>query len=323
MYFRIPKANMLTRYLYTEGVTGQQDRMIRDKRKSLSRALLYSYQAAEVKKLYDENDTIERRALINPNKIKADYDEKIISIGFESNFKTGDIFQWLGTNTYWLIYLQDLTELAYFRGNIRRCSYEIAWEDENKNYHRTYVALRGPVETRINYIQKHEISIDIPNHSLNILLPYNEDNVKLCQRYNKFYLQNDPDKTCWRIEATDLYSTPGIIEINAVEYYSNKTEDDIENGIVNGKIEPIKNPNDTADKDIIGDTFIKPKVVYEYKYQGDQNGEWKWDNKLPLTVKIDKATNILKLRWETTYSGQFKLQYNASEYKTIVVESLF
>jgi len=44
--------------------------MIRDKRKSLSRALLYSYQAAEVKKLYDENDTIERRALINPNKVK-------------------------------------------------------------------------------------------------------------------------------------------------------------------------------------------------------------------------------------------------------------
>ena len=53
-------------------------------------------------------------------------------------------------------------------------------EDENKNYHKTYVALRGPVETKINYIQKHEISIDTPNHSLNILLPYNEDNVKLC-----------------------------------------------------------------------------------------------------------------------------------------------
>jgi len=42
------------------------------------------------------------------------------------------------------------------------------------------VALRGPVETKINYIQKHEISIDTPNHSLNILLPYNDDNVKLC-----------------------------------------------------------------------------------------------------------------------------------------------
>ena len=93
MYNRIPKANMLTRYLYTDGITNQEDRMIRDIRKTLSRGLLYSYQGAQVKKLYDENDTIERRALINPNKIKQDYDEKIISIGFESNFKTGDIFQ--------------------------------------------------------------------------------------------------------------------------------------------------------------------------------------------------------------------------------------
>nr|DAL45987.1 MAG TPA_asm: hypothetical protein [Caudoviricetes sp.] len=70
MYNRIPKANMLTRYLYGDGVTGQQERMIRDKRKTLSRALLYSYQAALVKKLYDDKDTIERRALINPDKTK-------------------------------------------------------------------------------------------------------------------------------------------------------------------------------------------------------------------------------------------------------------
>nr|DAL45985.1 MAG TPA_asm: hypothetical protein [Caudoviricetes sp.]DAT74621.1 MAG TPA: hypothetical protein [Caudoviricetes sp.] len=33
-----------------------------------------------------------------------------------------------------------------------------------------------------------------------------------------------------------MYSTPGIIEINAVEYYSNETADDIDNGIVNGLI---------------------------------------------------------------------------------------
>ena len=193
---------------------------------------------------------------------------------------------------------------------------------ENKNYHKTYVALRGPVETKINYIQKHEISVDTPNHSLNILLPYNDDNVKLCQRYNKFYLQNDPNKTCWRIEATDLYSTPGIIEINAVEYYSNETADDIDNGIVNGLIQPIQDPNEGKENGIIGDTFIKPKVVYEYKYDGIKSGKWTWDKKLPLTVKVNEETNTLKLRWETTYCGQFDLFYGP-ECKTIVVESLF
>jgi hypothetical protein len=45
------------------------------------------------------------RALINPNKLKQDYDDKIISIGFEHDFKPGDIFEWCNTGTYWLIYL--------------------------------------------------------------------------------------------------------------------------------------------------------------------------------------------------------------------------
>jgi len=70
-----------------------------------------------------------------------------------------------------------MTELAYFRGQIRRCSYEINWEDDN-GLHNTMAALRGPVETKIDYIQKHEISIDNPNYSLNFLVPYNEENKK-------------------------------------------------------------------------------------------------------------------------------------------------
>lgn len=133
--------------------------MIRDKRKSLNRALLYSYQAAFVKKIYQfgeeppmghENDL--ERALINPDKLKMDYDDKILSIGFESGFKPGDVFEWCNTGSKWIIRLQDLDELAYFRGDIRRCDYEIAWEDSEGNVQRTYAAIRGPVETKINYI---------------------------------------------------------------------------------------------------------------------------------------------------------------------------
>jgi hypothetical protein len=81
-----------------------------------------------------------------------DYDDKILSIGFESNFKPGDIFEWCNTGTHWIIRLQDLQELAYFRGDIRRCDYTIAWEDSKGKVQRTYAAIRGPVETKINYI---------------------------------------------------------------------------------------------------------------------------------------------------------------------------
>ena len=100
--------------LYAAGGPGQQSRMIRDKRKSLNRALLYSYQSAFVKKVYQfgeeppmtQTNEIER-ALINPDKLKMDYDDKIISIGFESGFKSGDIFEWLNTGTHWIIKLQN------------------------------------------------------------------------------------------------------------------------------------------------------------------------------------------------------------------------
>jgi hypothetical protein len=43
--------------------------------------------------------------LINPNKLKQDYDDKIVSVGFEHGFTTGDVFEWRGTGTHWLIYL--------------------------------------------------------------------------------------------------------------------------------------------------------------------------------------------------------------------------
>jgi hypothetical protein len=100
--------------------------MIKDKRRSLDHAVWYSYQAAEVVRVDAENRK-PIRALINPNKLKQDYDDKILSLGHEYGFKTGDVFEWIGTKTYWIIYLQDLTELAYFRGDIRKCAYQIAW----------------------------------------------------------------------------------------------------------------------------------------------------------------------------------------------------
>ena len=278
------------------GGNRQQERMIQDKRRSLDRAVWYSYQAAEVVR-NEAEDRKPVRALINPNKLKQDYDDKIISVGFEYNFKCGDVFEWIGTDTYWIVYLQDLTELAYFRGDIRRCSYEIAWEDENGK-HKTYAAVRGPVETKINFIQKHGISIDTPNHSLSILMPKNEYTMNYFKRYSKFYLQGDD--TCWRVEATDWISTPGILEVIAVEYYANETEDDIENGIVAGLIEEIKDPNaEVEDFGILGETFIKVKTEYSYEFKGTAACLWSVDKKYPVKLLIDKNDpRKVTLKWE-------------------------
>jgi hypothetical protein len=86
------------------GGNRQQERMIKDKRRSLDHAVWNSYQAAEIIKVNAKNRK-PIRALINPNKLKQDYDDKILSVGYEYNIGSGDIFEWLGTKTYWLVYL--------------------------------------------------------------------------------------------------------------------------------------------------------------------------------------------------------------------------
>ena len=312
--------------LDSAGGFNQQKRMIADKLGSLKKALKYSYQAAWVERVTPSNDFLEEhpvKALINPNKLKPDYDDKIISVEFEHEYQCGDVFEWKNTDTYWLIYLQDLTELAYFRAEIRKCSYQIEWKDEDTGeICSTYAAVRGPVETKINYIQKHSISVDEPNYSLNLMLPKTEESLKKFKRYSKFYLKDDTS-ICWRIEAVDSISMPGIIEINAVEYYANKDTDDIENGIVDGLIaEPI-NPNPTeVETTIEGETFIKPKITYVYKFNGSLQTDWVFDASLPIKYEIDEDNHEISIKWLSSYSGQFDLSYGDYT-KTIVVESLF
>ncbi len=327
----IPGIKPLARHIYQMGGRTQQERIIKDKRRTLDRALLYSYQAGFVKKIYDETEKVMEgvrkqppvRALINPDKTKMDYDDKIISIPWEHEYEPGDIFEWVNTHSHWLIYLQDKTELAYFRGEIRRCRYTINFKDEDGNLHTTYAALKGPVETRINYIQKSGISIDRPNFSVYFLLPYNKYNLDYFNRYSEFYLIEDEKKICWRVEAVDWISTPGIIEITAVEYYTNQFEDDIANGIAGGLIVKEVNPNtDHIENVIQGETFIKPKGMYEYTYTGLMDGEWEIDTKKYPVKYRKKNDNTISLIWTAGYSGQFDIKYGSLT-KTIVVESLF
>ena len=338
-------ATEMAKRLTAHGGFPQQDRMIRDKRRSLDKAVLYSYQGALIKKhYYDFNPTMDGvkeappvRALINPDKLKDDYDEKVVSVGFEHGFQVGDVFEWCNTKSYWLIYLQDMTELAYFKGNIRRCRYEIEWQNEDGETRRTYAAIQGPVETKIDYIQKHGISVDNPNFSLHLLMPKNPATLKQFKRYSKFYLQGTvegEEKTCWRVEATDSFSLPGILELNAVEYYANETTDDIENGIVDAfVVKPIDpNPEVNDAYEVFGETFIKPKKEYQYYIDNTQQGNWYIDTNVPVkyTISInEKGYNIISVKWNQSYSGQFDIWFGNKEKekakykKTIVVESLF
>lgn len=316
-----------------QGGIHQEDRMIKDKWRSLQRALKYSYQACTVQKVQAYNEILGadwknkeideslfpyNRALINPDKVKQDYDDKIISIDYSYGYQPGDIFEWKKTDSYWIIYTQEMTEDAYFRGEIRRCRYRIKFKDSQGNWCSTWAAIRGPVETQIDSIQKNQNRIDRPNLSLNILMPRNKETLHAFDRYAEFLFAG----RCWRVDAPDSISMKNIIEVNAEEDYINKDTDSIQESMKNGLVfEPI---DDTPDTEIKGSTWIKPNLpeVYSIDRQG---GRWCVLDKAPVNIKII-AVNQVELVWEKMTSGSFTLQWsNGKEFiqKYIVVESLY
>ena len=69
--------NLNTRLNYHGG--NAEGRFQRDKLNSLKRALLYSYQSETIELM----DGRQFRCLINPDKLKPEYDNKVVSIPFE------------------------------------------------------------------------------------------------------------------------------------------------------------------------------------------------------------------------------------------------
>ena len=317
------------------GFLDQQSRMIRDKKLTLERAVKYSYQAASISK-----NGKNYPALINRNKLIEDYDEKILSVDYQYNFKPGDIFTWKQNGSQWIIYLQDLTELAYFRGSIRKCNHVITKYNDAGGIEIIPAAVIGPKNSKINSIQKSQFNMDLPNYTISILIPKNNNTLNYFKRYEKFYLQDTRDSVnnfpvCWRIESVDSISLPGIIEVFAREYYINDDKDIIDNNgrklyIANGKDQQIKNLEQANNDSIVGDTIIKPKTKYNYQYKGKKEGQYFYilDSSLPIKI-IEKSNIEIELIWDAMYSGKFTLFFGdknnniITAEKEIIVDSLF
>lgn len=325
---------MMKKRLEWQGGIHQEDRMIKSKWVTLQRALKYSYQACTIEMAQPNTMVLDAdpnaidpdmsifqtaRALINPDKVKQDYDDKIISIDYKYNYEPGDVFEWKATDTFWIIYTEEITEDAYFRGEIRRCRHKIKFKDDQGNWYLTWAAIRGPVETQIDSIQKNQVRIDRPNMSLNILMPLNEKTRQAFDRYSEFLF----DGKCWRVHTTNSISMRNVLEINAGEYYIDRDTDDVEQEMKDGLvIEPVDpSPQST----IIGETFIKPRIAETYTAP-ESGGCWRV-LEMGCPVEINQLSDTtVSLIWQKSTSGQFTLQWNkglSTDTKTIVVESLF
>ena len=86
-----------------------------------------------------------------------------------------------------------------------------------------------------------------------------------------------------------------------------------------------EDPNTEEENTIIrGDTFIKPKVTYQYEFIGVRGNQWVIDTKkYPVRYSVNPADDReIKVIWDSPYSGQFDITCGGIT-KTIVVESLF
>lgn len=111
---------------------------------------------------------------------------------------------------------------------------------------------------------------------------------------------------------------PNILQINAVEYYANKDEDD--EGIAGKIIIDALQPAVDTEGYIQGPNYIKAKVTATYTYFGAEGDEWSWDEDAPIKVTVDGRT--LKVVWTALYTGSFKIKCGDKE-KEITVNSLF
>lgn len=298
---------MQTKLGYRGG--NQEGRMQQDKLNGLKKALLYSYQAATaiIPTIDAEGNTVNKefRCLINPDKLNPEYDNKIISIPYEDvnlldtekvegiqpiNLKPGQVFTWKETNTDWIVYLQYLEEDAYFRADIRRCKYEI-----NINGHKYKVYVRGPVETKINWKQKSDLTWNDLNYTLSLMITKNEETLEFFQRFAKIKL----DGQTWEVQVVNRMDADGVIEVALKEDFNNTLAEQ-------NKIPEVIKPENQSTI-IQGNINVKPYSKNIYTINGYTGGKWEVNS---AKAKILHQTDIsVELYIDTGRSGEFILSY--------------
>ena len=306
--------NLKTRVKYY-GVT-TEDRMRTDKLRGLRTALFNSDQAETVVL----NDGREFKCLINPSKVNKDEDIKLLSIPFkdiclnsdrkgktsegieEIGIKNGDVIQWKENQSYWLVYLQNLEEEAYFRGPLRRCRYELTI---GENTYKIYFC--GPSVKTMDWNSENQLYWNGLNYDAMLTITQNEETLKFFNRFTKVKINNEN----WIVEATDKISTEGIIDVYLKEDYSNTIEDE-------NKVAPIEPDEPDIDSIYIdGDVSVYPYDVKQYNIVNAEKGFWSIDNIKKARILSQSSSNCeIEILGN---KGEFNLIYSADGQDDIIL----
>ena len=190
------------------------------------------------------------RCLINHDKLKVDYEDKIISIPFfecpvgsmdpiQTDFHNGTVFKWVHGNkeewtpdTYWIVYMQYSEETAYFRAEIRKADEEIeiiTIDDEGNESSTTYRGwMTGPNETTALWNVKKGVVWNDMNYTKLLYITKDENTLAYFQRFDRVIINGKP----WEIQAYNEHYTStkysdvdtGIIRVALKETYTGSTQ---------------------------------------------------------------------------------------------------
>ena len=300
---------------------------------------------AELEKVIADKEGNYFRCLINHDKLKVDYEDKIISIPYaentvsidpvvdnddyvETNFHNGTVFKWVHGNkqewvpdTYWIVYMQYSEETAYFRGEIRKADEEITIvviNDDGEEEERTYRGwMTGPNEETTMWNVKKGVVWNDMNYTKKLYITKDPDTLAFFQRFDRVIINGQP----WEIQAyNDNYGSSssnvesGIIRVALKETYTSTAQ----------QIRDMDAREQATDATITGPDVLSPYDEVVYTTNSEMMGaEWSVSIADEGIISYSVVDNKLKIVVNTTkaYRQGFTIQYGDLK-KKITIKSL-
>lgn len=370
-YYGAPKVEKISPAANDKGQNGARNRfnsstqwarMRNDKLWSMKKALYSSYQAAVVQQFNPHEDLDKQtspkvRALINHDKLKVAYQDKILSIPFEegsvhqvennpgvyidnndlpfyTNFHTGTVFKWLHGNvkeyvpdSYWIVYLQYSQETAYFRAEIRNADDEITIiplnDDGTEGEPVTYRGwVTGPDETKIDWNVKKGVVWNDLNYTKELYITRNAETLAYFKRFDRVLING---KT-WEVQAyNDNYGSKasnvdtGIIRVAIKETYTDTME----------QLKRYETERAEAVEEITGPDILSPYDEVSYSVSEGAEGAWSVttagdkniEDLISWSVSQNNTLNVTVLTTKAYRKG-FDIKYGQYKSKHITIKSL-
>ena len=325
--------NMKTRLDYYGG-SPQQSRMIDDKLRSLKKSLLYSYQAGTMIISAPDNTDLEFRCLMNPDKRTFETDKMMLSVPFEDvclnlpragktsegiikvPIKCGKTFMWKETQTRWIVTLQYLEELAYFRADVRKCfNYPIEINDT-----KYYFASIGENEKALEWRKHNKEEWNKMNYTRTLYIERNDETFDYFKRFKIIKVPNiQGELETWEVQAVEPNSVDDVLIVHIKEYFENPY------------LEISEEEQQKKQEDYELNEYLICQVYDSIEYTTKYIESALWDiknitNNLQLNITNaiinDNGTTTVNIQLLNGKTGEFDIVYNDNIVKHVVVKPL-